>query len=89
MAPLEAMASGVPVVATDTGFFSTFIGDNEAGILVRELDPEKLFLSAQSLIDNPVHMQQKSKQARIRAVTLFGLESEVEGVHRVYEDLWA
>ena len=89
MAPLEAMASGVPVVATDTGFFSTFIGDNEAGILVRELDPEKLFLSAQSLIDNPVHMQQKSKQARIRAVTLFGLESEVEGIHRVYEDLWA
>ena len=89
MAPLEAMASGVPMVATDTGFFSTFIGDNEAGILVRELDPEKLFLSARSLIDNPAQMRQKSRQARIRAVKLFGLESEVEGIHRVYEELWA
>ena len=77
------------MVATDTGFFSTFIGDNEAGILVRELDPEKLFLSARSLIDNPAQMRQKSRQARIRAVKLFGLESEVEGIHRVYEELWA
>ena len=89
MAPLEAMASGVPVVATDTGFFSTFIGDNQAGILVRGLDPEKLYLSARSLIDNPVQMQKKSEQARLRAVNLFGLESEVEGIHRVYEELWA
>ncbi len=88
MTPLEAMASGVPVIASDTGFFPEFIGANEAGFLVDQLNPVQISLLAQRLIDNPVEMHHKSVRARQRAVNLFDLKFEVEGIHRVYRDLW-
>ena len=87
--PLEAMASGVPVVATDTGFFSGFIGNDEAGTLVRDPDPAQIATAARCLIDYPVALDQKSARARQRAVDLFGLDAEVEGIHKVYEQLWS
>ena len=88
MTPLEAMASGVPVIASDAGFFPSFIGDDEAGTLVRNLDPAQICSSARSLIDNPVELHHKRTRARQRAVKLFGLEAEVKGIHQVYKDLW-
>ena len=88
MTPLEAMASGVPVIATDAGNFTGFVGANEAGIIVRRPDPEQICTEAQKLFNNPDEMNYKSIQARQRAVNLFGLESEVEGIHRVYKELW-
>lgn len=89
MTPLEAMASGVPVIATDTGNFSSFVGANEAGIIVRSQDPAQIYSEAQKLIDNPVEMNYKSVRARQRAVGLFGIEAETNGIHSVYENLWA
>lgn len=89
MTPLEAMASGVPVITTDTGSFPAFIGVNEAGTLVEDLTPDHICAAATSLMDNPVELHRKSICARQRALSLFGIESEIEGIHRVYEDLWA
>ena len=86
--PLEAMASSVPVVATDTGFFSAFIGENEAGTLVRDLDPAQIASAARALIDNPAAMGRKSADARKRALNQFGLDAEVKGIHKVYAELW-
>ncbi|MDE0371326.1 MAG: glycosyltransferase, partial [Rhodospirillales bacterium] len=86
--PLEAMASGVPVIASDTGFFPAFIGANEAGILVDQLDAGQILSSARSMIDSPAEMDRMSSRARQRAINRFGLESEVDGIHRVYEELW-
>lgn len=88
MTPLEAMASGVPVIASDTDFFPAFIGVNEAGILVDRLDAGQILSSARSMIDNPGEMERMSSRARQRAISLFGLESEIDGIHRVYEKLW-
>ena len=89
MTPLEAMASGVPVIASDTGYFPSFVGDNEAGTVVEDLDPAQICLSAKILIDNPVAMHHKRIRARQRAMSLFDLESEVRGIHQVYQKLWA
>jgi len=88
MTPLEAMASGVPVIASDTGFFPAFIGANEAGILVDQLDTGQILSSARNIIDNPGELERMSSRARQRAIDLFGLESEIDGIHRVYEELW-
>lgn len=88
MTPLEAMASGVPIIASDTGFFPAFVGADEAGILVSQLEMGQITSSVRSMIDNPVEMHRKSIQARQRAVKLFGIEAEVEGIHRVYKELW-
>ena len=88
MTPLEAMASGVPVIASDTGFFPAFIGANEAGILLDQLDTGQIISSARSMIDSPGKMDRMSSRARQRAINFFGLNSEIEGIHRVYEELW-
>ena len=40
MAPLEGMASGVPFVATDQGYYRSFSGQGSAGVIVPEDDAE-------------------------------------------------
>ena len=45
---LEAMASGLPVVATRVGQIPEIIGDNERGVLVSPRSPEEL---AQAIAD--------------------------------------
>ena len=86
--PLEAMASGVPVVATHTGFFPSFVGDNEAGELVAETTSIAVAQAVRTLVENPVVRARKSLVARSRAASLFGINREVEGIHKVYESLW-
>ena len=89
LTPLEAMASGVPVVATDTGFFSSFIGDNEAGTLVTESTSSAVAEAIRVLLEQPADRARKSRVARGKAVNRFGINMEIEGIHRVYEDLWS
>ncbi len=86
--PLEAMASGVPVVATNTGFFPSFIGDNEAGELVAETTSIAVAQAVRAFLEDPAARVRKSRAARSRAVNCFGIEREVEGIHKVYEGLW-
>ena len=88
LTPLEAMASGVPVVATDRGHFSAFIGNDEAGTLVDAPDPSQIANAVNSLIENSIEMNLKGSQARNRALDLFDLSSEADGIHKVYEKLW-
>ena len=88
LTPLEAMASGVPVVVTDRGHFSAFVGNNEAGTLVEAPNASKAANAVSSLIGNATEMNRKSNLARERALMLFGLSSEVDGIHRVYQELW-
>lgn len=89
MTPLEAMASGVPVVTTDTGFFSSFIGDNEAGTLVTESTGSAIAEAARALLEQPAARARRSRAARDRAISRFGINMEIEGIHKVYEDLWS
>ena len=88
LTPLEAMASGVPVVAADRGHFSAFIGNDEAGILVDAPEPPQIANAVNNLMDNPIEINRQGLQARSRALRLFDLRSEVDGIHRVYEELW-
>lgn len=88
MTPLEAMASGVPVVATNAGFFPSVIGDNEAGELVAETTSIAVAQAVRALLEDPAARVRKSRAARRRAVNCFGIDREVEGIHKVYEGLW-
>jgi len=50
---LEAMASGVPVIATNVGGITEIIKNKNNGLLVPVNSPEKLALAIRSLITNP------------------------------------
>ena len=87
LTPLEAMASGVPVVATDTGYFPTFIGRNEAGIIVQP-DVGALTKAIDAMLDDPLQRGALNATARERAVARFNVDNEVRGISRIYEELW-
>jgi Glycosyltransferase len=53
IAAVEAMASGLPVVATNVGGLSEIVVDGETGILVPARDPAALAKSIERLVDDP------------------------------------
>jgi glycosyltransferase involved in cell wall biosynthesis len=52
MPPLEAMASGVPMIVANNTALTEVVGD--AGVLVSSTDQEELHRAMQRLIDDPV-----------------------------------
>jgi glycosyltransferase involved in cell wall biosynthesis len=49
---LEAMASGLPVVATDAGSICELIDDGQDGVLVSQRDPNALALAIADLLND-------------------------------------
>ena len=88
MTPLEAMSCGVPIVASDEGFYAKMVGKNKAGILVKKTEPSEIAAAARELLENPMELALKSGNARSRALEQFGIEREIKGIHEVYEMLW-
>ena len=86
VAPLEAMASGVPFLATDAGHYREIAHGGTAGIVVAP-DAAPALLS--DLLGDPARLTAMSAAARAQAVARHGVAAEVAGIERVYEDLWA
>jgi len=89
MVPLEAMASGVPFVGSDTGFFREFSAQGRAG---RVVPLENAGLGAEAaralLADEDVHGA-AALAAREIAVESFSAAREAAGIEAVYQQLWS
>jgi mannosyltransferase len=88
LTPLEAMASGVPVVATDTGAFRAMIEEGRCGCVVPLGDLDALTQAIASVVDDPATTERMGAAARERAVGLFSSEREAMQIAEVYERLW-
>lgn len=86
MAPLEGMASGVPFVATDAGYYRDFSGGGEAGLIVTNAGEAAGALAV--LLANPAQHAAMSDAARLIAQTRFSIEAEADGIGAVYDALW-
>ncbi|MDO8736774.1 MAG: glycosyltransferase [Thermoleophilia bacterium] len=63
MVLIEAMACGVPVIATDVGGIPDVITDHEDGLLVPPRDPQALAGAISYIIDNPVAAERLAENA--------------------------
>lgn len=88
MTPLEAMASGVPFVASDAGHFREFSCDGMAGRVVRLEDVEAAAEHVVRIMGSPDCLARMSGDAVTSAETQFGVAREVAGISAVYDALW-
>jgi glycosyltransferase involved in cell wall biosynthesis len=74
---LEAMASSLPIVATQVGGIPELVTDGENGLLVAPRDPAALALAIQRLADNPEESIQMGLRGRERIEEQFTLERKI------------
>ncbi|MDH3555858.1 MAG: glycosyltransferase family 4 protein [Deltaproteobacteria bacterium] len=77
VAPLEAMACGLPVVATDAPGVSDILegGENSGGIVVPRENSEAMALAIGRILDNEPLRRDLGRQARLRVESQFSLEA--------------
>ena len=81
---LEAMASGVPVVASAVGGIPDQIRHGREGLLVPTGDPVALGEALLSLLDNPGLARRMGEAGRERASSAFGHDRMVRRIESVY-----
>jgi len=84
LAALEAMACGVPVVATDVGGVAEVVVDGETGFLAAAGDVASMTTHARRLLTDEVLRQRMSHAARHLAVTRFRLSPAVDRYEATY-----
>lgn len=88
MVPLEGMASGVPFVGSDAGYYSAFAAQGRAGLIVDQDGPEQAARAALGLLTDDTRHAAMSAAARDVACSDFSAATEAAGIEAVYQDLW-
>jgi glycosyltransferase involved in cell wall biosynthesis len=84
---LEAMAVGLPIVATDVGGIGEAIEDGASGLLVAPRDAGALATAARALLDDRAGAARLAEAARARRAELFSMAAMVGGTLEVYGEL--
>ncbi|QEW22597.1 GDP-mannose-dependent alpha-(1-6)-phosphatidylinositol monomannoside mannosyltransferase [Marinibacterium anthonyi] len=87
LTPLEAMASGVPVVVTRAGAFEEMVVPGQTGIVVDTEDDEALEAAIEELVADPDRRAEMGRIARAHVLNNFALETEASALTRLYREL--
>ena len=83
---LEAMASGIPVVASAIGGLTELIQDGENGLLTPEGDSDALAAAMAHLVENPGSRRRLGSAARCTAVSTYSYLTGCENLLRIYKE---
>ena len=83
---LEAMASGLPVIATDVGGNAELVQSGHTGALVPAADPEALAQQVLAYARDPELARLAGRAGRSRAEQLFSLAAMVERYEKLYQE---
>jgi glycosyltransferase involved in cell wall biosynthesis len=83
LAALEAMAAGVPLVATAVGGLPDLLRD-DAGTLVKPADPSALSDAIRRLLDDPSARDRIASAGRERVAELYGFDGMVRRIQDTY-----
>ena len=86
-AVLEAMACGVPVIATPVGGVLDVLEDGVNGRTIPVNDAEMLAKVTEELLNDPEQCTRLSKKAREKIEAKFALQSELQATLNIYNKL--
>jgi mannosyltransferase len=86
LTPLEGMACGCAVVASDTGAFRTIVDEGKTGYVVPTDDVAELTKATRQLMDAPLAIAM-GKQGRERVAAQFTVDNEASGIATVYASI--
>ena len=82
---LEAMASGLPVLATNVGGNPDVVVDGETGFLLPLKNPDKVAEIMKNLLSNKELSMRMGEAGLMRVVQLFSLDRMVQNYENVYD----
>ncbi|TCD10974.1 glycosyltransferase family 4 protein [Oricola cellulosilytica] len=85
LTPLEAMASGVPVIATNVGAFPELIIEGKTGIVLPDLEPSTMQEAASRLMKDDGMRAAMSSAALAHVAAHFSVAREVAELRAVYD----
>jgi glycosyltransferase involved in cell wall biosynthesis len=86
---LEAMAAGLPVIASNVGGIPELVADGVSGVLVPPGDPDALAEAIEALLENPALALELGAAGRRRVVENFDLEAVREAHLALYRRMLA
>jgi mannosyltransferase len=87
LTPLEAMATGCPVIATRVGAFEQLIAPDSTGVLVPPDDIAALATAANDLLGDPARLEGWRAASRAHVQTHFSIEQEAKSLIAIYRRL--
>ena len=85
--PLEAMACGVPVIATTVGAFDELVVEGRTGNLVPPGDVERMRASVAATLESPDTVREWSRLARRHVEAGLRIEDEAAALNALYRTL--
>ncbi len=83
---LEAMACGIPVVATRVGGIPEVVVDGETGKLVPPGDPAALAKEILALVADPARAAELGRKGQERVRTHFNIDDTVRRLEKIYAE---
>lgn len=82
---IEAMASGLPIIATNTGGTPEILKNGELGLLYPPGDIEAFSKNVIDLLDNPTKMIELGERAKKEALERYSHESESKLIEEIID----
>lgn len=83
IAAVEAIATGIPVIATRHSGLSDIVEEGKTGLLVDERDIDGMAKHMIRVAEDPHYAAQLGSEARKRAITEFSLEKSIKGLETI------